>query len=654
MEQHRVEVVVEHNLISPPSYTADDAKSEPTSAAHLSNCTTPEISRTIASDYELDSDTMEKNRVETSRRLLLYKSALKGDWKRAEFVLNDYPHYVRCAITRNKETVLHVAAGAKQSVFVEELVSRMTRNDMALRDKYGNTALCFAATSRIVKIAKLMVEKNHELPLIRTFREGTPLLIAVSYKSRDMISYLLSVTDLSQLTAQERIELLIATIHSDFHDLSLWILKLYPELAVMKDTKNNNETALHVLARKPSAMDSTKQLQNWKMRINSWRSFNSKLFISPWELIDEILASLILPSNSNKDVTKTLAHQLVEFLWRYVVYELPQKEMLEFIRHPTSLLNDAAGAGNVEFLIVLIREYPDILWGDDDDEDDSKSIFHVAVENRLENVFNLINEIGKLNEFSTKYRTFKGKYSILHLAGNLAAPNHLNRVSGAALQMQREMLWFKEVEKIVLPSQLEVKSNDPDPSIPKLTPRQLFTEKHKRLRKEGEEWMKNTANSCMLVATLISTVVFAAAFTVPGGNDDNTGTPIFQNKFWFAMFVVSDAIALFSSSTSILMFLSILTSRYAEEDFLHSLPSKLLFGLASLFISIVFMAIAFSSTFFLIYHNANISIPTMVTAMAIIPITCFCLLQFTLWIDIFHNTYSSRFLFNPNNPRKLF
>ena len=213
---------------------------------------------------------------------------------------------------------------------------------------------------------------------------------------------------------------------------------------------------------------------------------------------------------------------------------------------------------------------------------------------------------------------------------------------------------MKEVEKIVLPSQLEVKSNDPDPSIPKLTPRQLFTEKHKRLRKEGEEWMKNTANSCMLVATLISTVVFAAAFTVPGGNDDNTGTPIFQNKFWFAMFVVSDAIALFSSSTSILMFLSILTSRYAEEDFLHSLPSKLLFGLASLFISIVFMAVAFSSTFFLIYHNANISIPTMVTAMAIIPITCFCLLQFTLWIDIFHNTYSSRFLFNPNNPRKLF
>lgn len=60
--QHRVEVVVDHNLISPPSYTADDAEWEPTSAAHLSNCTPREISRTIASDYELDSDPMEKTR----------------------------------------------------------------------------------------------------------------------------------------------------------------------------------------------------------------------------------------------------------------------------------------------------------------------------------------------------------------------------------------------------------------------------------------------------------------------------------------------------------------------------------------------------------------------------------------------------------------
>lgn len=159
--------------------------------------------------------------VETSRRLLLHKSALKGEWKNVESLIEKFPHYVRSAITRNKETVLHVAAGAKQCVFVEKLLQKMTSTDMTLQDKYGNTALCFVAASGLVQIAELMVEKNNHLPLIRTFQEVTPLLIAVSYKCREMITYLLSVTDLSQLTTEERIELLIATIHSDFYSKSI-------------------------------------------------------------------------------------------------------------------------------------------------------------------------------------------------------------------------------------------------------------------------------------------------------------------------------------------------------------------------------------------------------------------------------------------------
>jgi uncharacterized membrane protein len=82
------------------------------------------------------------------------------------------------------------------------------------------------------------------------------------------------------------------------------------------------------------------------------------------------------------------------------------------------------------------------------------------------------------------------------------------------------------------------------------------------LQENGEKWMKDTANYCMLVATLIATVVFAAAFTVPGGNNQESGIPILLRSNWFMVFFVSDAITLFSSSTSIVIFLSILTSRY--------------------------------------------------------------------------------------------
>ncbi|XP_023520198.1 ankyrin repeat-containing protein NPR4-like [Cucurbita pepo subsp. pepo] len=164
-------------------------------------------------------------------------------------------------------------------------------------------------------------------------------------------------------------------------------------------------------------------------------------------------------------------------------------------------------------------------------------------------------------------------------------------------------------------------------------PRELFTQQHKELVKEAEKWVKSTANSCMLVATLIATVVFAAAFTVPGGNDENNGSPMFLNHKWFTVFVVSDAIALISSSTSILLFLSILTSRYAESDFLFWLPLELVLGLGSLFVSVLGMVLAFSACFFLHYGRHISWIPLLITGMAIVPIYWFCVLQWKLWAD---------------------
>ena len=83
----------------------------------------------------------------------------------------------------------------------------------------------------------------------------------------------------------------------------------------------------------------------------------------------------------------------------------------------------------------------------------------------------------------------------------------------------------------------------------------------------------------MLVATLIAIVIFAAVYTVLGGVDIGTSAPIFIREKWFLIFVISDAAALFSSSSSIIMFLSFLTSCYAKKDFLISLPARLMFGL---------------------------------------------------------------------------
>ena len=122
---------------------------------------------------------------------------------------------------------------------------------------------------------------------------------------------------------------------------------------------------------------------------------------------------------------------------------------------------------------------------------------------------------------------------------------------------------------------------------------------------KGEKWMKDTASSCTVVGALIVTIMFATAFTVPGGNDQNNGFPIFLNRKLFMVFIVSDALSLFSSSTSVLMFLGILTSRYAEEDFLESLPRKMIIGLSTLFFSIVAMMTTFSTTLLLMLHEQS-------------------------------------------------
>ena len=163
--------------------------------------------------------------------------------------------------------------------------------------------------------------------------------------------------------------------------------------------------------------------------------------------------------------------------------------------------------------------------------------------------------------------------------------------------------------------------------------------------------MKDTANYCMLVTTLITTVVFAAAFTVPAGSNQETSTPILLKSIWFRVFFIFDAIALLSSSTSILVFLSILTSRFTQMDFLMSLPSKLVWGLTALFISIVGMVVAFSATCFLVFKSEMPWLPIGIIALAFVPIIEFVLLHYQLWVDIMRSTYWSRFLFKPSKHR---
>ena len=104
-----------------------------------------------------------------------------------------------------------------------------------------------------------------------------------------------------------------------------------------------------------------------------------------------------------------------------------------------TLLYDAAEFGHAEFLLKLICSYPDIIWRTDSKK---RTLFHIAVEYRQERVFNLLYEVAATKRIILSYVDDIDN-NILHFAGKSAPTSRLNIVSGAALQMQRELWWFK-------------------------------------------------------------------------------------------------------------------------------------------------------------------------------------------------------------------
>jgi hypothetical protein len=128
-----------------------------------------------------------------------------------------------------------------------------------------------------------------------------------------------------------------------------------------------------------------------------------------------------------------------------------------------------------------------------------------------------------------------------------------------------------------------------------LTAESLFDSTYKDIRNNAKEWLKKTAEGCSIVAVLISTVAFAAAYTIPGGPNQNTGVSVLLSEPFFLVFTAADVLSLACALTSVVIFLSILTAPYRLDDFKYSLPNKLILGVTFLFLSVSMMMISFAA-----------------------------------------------------------
>ncbi|KAJ9550963.1 hypothetical protein OSB04_015008 [Centaurea solstitialis] len=487
---------------------------------------------------------------------------------------------------------LHLVVEKGQNDLLNDLFQyqeKDVKEVLEARNMDGSTALHVAAIVGNVDAVKRLVEKHDELLTIRDNQGLSPLLKAHQTMQFETCLYLLEALktklkilphDLIKIGA----DVLVNAISVQKYSIASECLKKFPKFAT-----ENDEVLMAIARTFPSGLTRDEKTRSCPdlgyigMRIIGtilWSFFAFVFYWSSENQYEEITIWRVSFKNRIKENEFKEARDVLKM----VCDEIDKLKDFGTYNGP---ICEAACQNAFEVVNKIISRSPQAIQCQDKCGHD---IIQLAVLHRSNEIYNRVSQIveGK-NQYYRAIKDSTGN-NMLHLAGRLAPSHKLNRITGAALQLQRELQWREELEKFVFPACITQEN------VYKETPGVVFTREHEKLVKEGEKWMKTTAESCSITAGLITTIVFAAAITVPGGSNQENGIPLFRHEIAFIIFAISDAISLFTSTITLLVFLSILTARFSEQDFLVRLPRRLIIGLCTLLVSTTTMMVAFGAT----------------------------------------------------------
>ncbi|GJX25038.1 ankyrin repeat-containing protein [Tanacetum coccineum] len=630
----------------------------------------------------------------------LQDATLERHWWKAKSILKNNIGATTLAISDNGDTILHLAVREGNNYFVKELLNFIKDEEQVEnRNSYGHTALHIAAIVGNKDAAELLVEKRPKLLEIEDGESNIPLICA--YLNRQVNAFVY----LAETTMQEGVQvnfvpdrtfgenlfhtaLFTKQYGEQLANLARKLVNINPHLAnepftIVVLTRNfpsdigfmealiypSLNNSRHELVKRSSLLFHSLDYMYtrsgealWEMRRLKNNNYSRMLpeiiimLLVPvavlypiYQLISLLILLLLIPFSmlyflmwevlgfvvvpiQNIEKKRKVYREAKEFL-KWICDQSKSWDANSFNKFYTVSLMEAVRLDVYE----VLNQIPDITSKATDFKDmKGNNIVQLAVMNRSEKAYNLIRPIIEHKESGRKMKdSFKN--NLLHLAGQLAPSFVLSRTRGAALQLQRELQFREEVVRIMEPAQLTALN------VHNETPDMVFTREHADLVKEGEQWMKTTAESCSITAALIVTIVFAAAITVPGGSSQETGIPLFEKKIAFIVFAVCDATSLFTAATALLVFLSILTTRFAEKDFLVSLPRRLIIGLSLLFLSTTAMMVAFSAILFLVFCDQTQWMLAPIGGLTCLPILAIVTLQLPLVVDLYQSTYSPRF-----------
>ncbi|KAL9322626.1 hypothetical protein ACSQ67_010679 [Phaseolus vulgaris] len=320
------------------------------------------------------------------------------------------------------------------------------------------------------------------------------------------------------------------------------------------------------------------------------------------DLVNELQNKVPTALNDNTNPEK---ENLLVVAMKNIKYKLGEHHV---DKKETAFLT-AAKNGIVEIVFELQSKIPSAVH---ETTSNNENVLLVAVKNRQTNVVEVLKKnLDKELFDSLILEVDNRENTVLHLAaGTTTNTERTWQIAGVAMQMMWDIKWYQD-EK---------------------TGGEIFKQKHKDLLKESSEWLKETSNSCSVVAALIAGVSFATSSSVPGGTDN--GKPELEGQPAFDAFAIASLIGLCFSVTALIMFLAILTSRKQAQDFRMSLPLKLLFGLSSLFVSISSMLVSFCAAHFFVLKDKYKNILFPVYIATCLPVTFYAVLQFPLYVDL--------------------
>ncbi|WVY91041.1 hypothetical protein V8G54_036555, partial [Vigna mungo] len=536
----------------------------------------------------------------------LYWLAFDDEWDKMRPIVEKDPSIVRTPLTGLGDTALHIAATAGSTAFVKELVKLMRPEDGLIHNENQMLPVHLAALSFHHPIVQLLCSDH--------------LLDKMAYKDIEKLFFI--------------------TITNNMFDVAITLFEKRPlDLTFARDKEEL--TSLHMLARKPY----------------------------------EVL------KRSDRERNYGEGMKLVERIWDEVrnlteAKKLKIDDIFELTTKPSVALFDAIESGNGDEVIWSFMEGSGVLMTSKDSN--GRNLAHLFFLYRRLEFFEQF--LHKRKQYLVRAVDNEGN-NVLHLAALLAPefksfsdPIRSTQFYHLPFQMQAACVGERPRESaraetsavaVAAAAAMEGLVKESDGGLDGLlerffdgwmnlgfkaeraappglrskknkkgkTPVDVFFDEHNQLSKDIKESAKGIADSGMVVATLVATVAFAAALTVPGDKKS-------VNNVWFIVFIVTNAIALFTSSASILSFLSNFTSsRFADAEFVTSLHPSLTVGCGLLIISVAAMVVAFVAASFLIFDHTTKWVSYVVTPMGVFPCLVFIVFQSKFCDDSYWSKY---------------